>query len=349
MHPQPYSLDTSPKLWSSECLQTLSNVPWVTKPPQLRIIYLEWQISSSLLRPDFLKLRGYSHSIKLIYCLSQFYWDIIDLQHCICIRRTKWWFDSRVLWDDWHSKKLANLKCLCRPGCSVISVMCSPSGSSVHGILQARILECDPGIFPDPGIKPASSSVLHTDSLLLSHQGRPLKCSVQWDLVPSQCGNHHLCLVPNMFISPKGNPVPTEQSLSTQPPHPHHPLALETTGLLSVSHIPSFPQDYWFWELVWQPWFSKCPQAWTFLFPSSLSSLASLRETYTTGSSQNRTTDRTHLDPAALLGQEGPLGNTWVVVAQSWEHGGDWRHLGWWIQVIGVLGPMTWGMKWGAQ
>ena len=36
---------------------------------------------------------------------------------------------------------------------------CSPPGSSVHGILQARILEgvaISPGDLSDPGIKPAS-------------------------------------------------------------------------------------------------------------------------------------------------------------------------------------------------
>ena len=52
---------------------------------------------------------------------------------------------------------------------------CSPPGSSVHGILQARILEwvtmpssCD----PDPGIEPVSPAgpSLQEDSLLLSHQ-----------------------------------------------------------------------------------------------------------------------------------------------------------------------------------
>ena len=36
----------------------------------------------------------------------------------------------------------------------------SPPGSSVHGILQARILECvampSTGDFPDPGIEPES-------------------------------------------------------------------------------------------------------------------------------------------------------------------------------------------------
>ena len=58
----------------------------------------------------------------------------------------------------------------------------SPPGSSVHGILQARILEyfqywngllCPPpGYLPNPGIIPASpvAPALQTDSLLLSHQ-----------------------------------------------------------------------------------------------------------------------------------------------------------------------------------
>ena len=55
---------------------------------------------------------------------------------------------------------------------------CSPPGSSVQGILQARILEWvafpPPGDLPDPGIKPASplAPALQADSLLLSHWGR---------------------------------------------------------------------------------------------------------------------------------------------------------------------------------
>ena len=46
---------------------------------------------------------------------------------------------------------------LCQP------VDCSPPGSSVHGISQARILECVafpfPGDLPDLGIKPASPAL----------------------------------------------------------------------------------------------------------------------------------------------------------------------------------------------
>ena len=40
---------------------------------------------------------------------------------------------------------------------------CSPPGSSVHGILQARILECvafpPPGGLPNPGIEPGSPAL----------------------------------------------------------------------------------------------------------------------------------------------------------------------------------------------
>ena len=55
---------------------------------------------------------------------------------------------------------------------------CSPPGSSVPGILQARILQWSPfllqGIFPTQGSNP---TLLHwqADSMLLSHLGSPLK------------------------------------------------------------------------------------------------------------------------------------------------------------------------------
>ena len=57
---------------------------------------------------------------------------------------------------------------------------CNPSGSSVLGILQARILECClgllHGIFPTPGLNPCLLWLLHwqTDSLPVSHRGRPM-------------------------------------------------------------------------------------------------------------------------------------------------------------------------------
>ena len=57
----------------------------------------------------------------------------------------------------------------------------NPPGLSVHGILQARILEWaampPPGDLPNPGIEPESSvaPALQAESLPLNHQGRLLK------------------------------------------------------------------------------------------------------------------------------------------------------------------------------
>ena len=53
-----------------------------------------------------------------------------------------------------HAKSLQSCLTLCDP------MDCSPPGSSVHGILQARILEWvampPPGGLPNPGIEPMS-------------------------------------------------------------------------------------------------------------------------------------------------------------------------------------------------
>ena len=71
-----------------------------------------------------------------------------------------------------YSNALVTQSCLtlCDP------MDCSPSGSYVHGILQARILECvampPPGNLPNPGIQlesPALQKILYH----LSHQGSP--------------------------------------------------------------------------------------------------------------------------------------------------------------------------------
>ena len=55
--------------------------------------------------------------------------------------------------------------------------VCSPPGSSVHGILQARILEWIAISFsrdlPDPGIEPRSPT-LQADALASEPPGRPM-------------------------------------------------------------------------------------------------------------------------------------------------------------------------------
>ena len=56
---------------------------------------------------------------------------------------------------------------------------CSPPGSSVYGMLQARILEWvtipPPWYLPDPGIEPASPA-LQANSLLLEPSEKPQTC-----------------------------------------------------------------------------------------------------------------------------------------------------------------------------
>ena len=70
-----------------------------------------------------------------------------------------------------YAKSLQSYLTLCKP------MDCISPGSSVHGILQARILDWvagpPPGDLPNPGIEPASSvaPVFQADSLPLSHRG----------------------------------------------------------------------------------------------------------------------------------------------------------------------------------
>ena len=61
------------------------------------------------------------------------------------------------------------------------SMDCSPPVSSVHGILQASMLEWvaipSPGDLPDPGIKPRPPP-LQADSLLSESPGKPVNLEV---------------------------------------------------------------------------------------------------------------------------------------------------------------------------
>ena len=76
-----------------------------------------------------------------------------------------------------HAQSLQSCLTLCSP------MDCSPPGSSVHGILQARILEGvpsrepfpPPGALPNPGTEPTSlsSPALQADSSPMSHLGSP--------------------------------------------------------------------------------------------------------------------------------------------------------------------------------
>ena len=83
-------------------------------------------------------------------------------------------------------------------------VACSPSGSSVHGVLQARVLEWVPKPssrdLPSPGTEPASTS-LQVDSLLSEPPGKCLFYILvfwprgTWDVsFSTRYGSHTSCM-----------------------------------------------------------------------------------------------------------------------------------------------------------
>ena len=61
------------------------------------------------------------------------------------------------------------------PSNSLQLMDCSPPGSSVHGILQARIPFPSPRDLPNPGNEPGSPA-LQTDSLPAEPPGKPIFC-----------------------------------------------------------------------------------------------------------------------------------------------------------------------------
>ena len=70
--------------------------------------------------------------------------------------------DSQILPKSESELKVFTFRTLCDP------TDCSPPGSTVHGILQGRILEwaafSSPGDLPDPGLEPGFPA-LQADSL----------------------------------------------------------------------------------------------------------------------------------------------------------------------------------------
>ena len=83
--------------------------------------------------------------------------------------------------------------------------LCDPMDYTVHGILQARTLEClpflSPGDLPNPGIEPRSPA-LQANSLPAEPQGKPIN-SVQFSSVAQSC----LTLCDPMNRSTPGLPV----------------------------------------------------------------------------------------------------------------------------------------------
>ena len=88
-----------------------------------------------------------------------------------------------------HPLEAALGVCVCVLFCPILCdpMDCSPPGSSVHGIFQARILErvaisCSRGIFPTQGSNPHLCLLCwQTDSLPLSYLVRDLRLSLRGD------------------------------------------------------------------------------------------------------------------------------------------------------------------------
>ena len=85
-----------------------------------------------------------------------------------------------------HAKLMQSCPTLCNPR------NCSPPGSSVHGILQARILEWvpfpPPRDLPDPGVEPRSPT-LQADSVSSEPPGQVLEPTSLWHLLHWQAGS----------------------------------------------------------------------------------------------------------------------------------------------------------------
>ena len=119
-----------------------------------------------------------------------------------------------------------------------------PSVSSVHGILQARILEWVSMSFyrglPDPGIEPGypASPALQVDSLPTEILGRPIQF-FQFSSVAQSC----LTLGDPMNRSTPGLPVHHQLLESTQNPCPLSPWCHPaiSSSVVPFSHLQSFP------------------------------------------------------------------------------------------------------------
>ena len=94
-------------------------------------------------------------------------WKVFDAQKML---RPFWLRGGDLVLQLWKKVKV---KCAqsCPDLCDLTG--CSPPGSSVHGILQARVLECpSPGGLLNPGIEPGSPA-LQADSLQTGPPGKP--------------------------------------------------------------------------------------------------------------------------------------------------------------------------------
>ena len=142
--------------------------------------------------------------------------------------------------------------CLCLVSQSCLTLChpmdCSPPGSSVHGILQARTMECGwpcppPGDLPNLGVELRSHALQEdTDSYHLSHQGSLFKVySLMFWYVYTLWNNHynHTCHFYRVQFSSVAQLCPTccnpmDCSMPGFPVH-HQLLELTQTHVHQVS------------------------------------------------------------------------------------------------------------------
>ena len=157
---------------------------------------------------------------------------------------------------------------------------CSLSGSSIHGIFQARILKWvafpAPGYLPDPGIEPVSPA-LQADSLLSELPGTDLNqngmdfciySSHVWitDWTLSVLGSYHSFL-PQVAFSPKKSRCSINVCQISYPLHTHrHSRTHTRTHTYARAHTHTHTPAY-SGKSVILPHFG-CPTV--FLSPSSI-------------------------------------------------------------------------------
>ena len=145
----------------SECSVSRRPLSSVSKTAASKL----WHKGQSLLPPVFFVcmcvkevLLEHRYTYSLSYCLRQQSWGIVTVS----------------LWFAWYTKLLQSCPTLCNP------MDCSPPGSSVHRILQARILEwvAMPSSWgsSQPKDQTRVSCLLHwqAGSLPLAPPGKPL-------------------------------------------------------------------------------------------------------------------------------------------------------------------------------
>ena len=119
-----------------------------------------------------------------------------------------------LLWMDPLGIKKNTTKCtglcLVAQACPTLCnpMDCRPTGFSIHGISQARLLECChfllQGYLPDPGIEPGSSA-LQADSLPTELQGNPCRFAMREAFLLRYLGRKDACLEMASSLSLEGS------------------------------------------------------------------------------------------------------------------------------------------------